>query len=883
MRQSARDSFGKDDGILENSVSKETKINRKPTKKVERSKSFLITGFKDGHTVKNALKKSASILYPNWLSKKSVSRKIAETNSVTIKRGFDNSKEFIDTFDHMPQKSKSRTSSAYHSDEYPTNLDIEGNSDYDHPSTQVKSVYQKSNQFKSDQSFDLANANRIGIPDNGASSSLERRWRSMTTLNQSIPQREGTDEGRRRVLPQPGSKSRARSFYLVEDILKEAGFDFEKKSRSNQSLNNIRHSFRGKSRHGDSEESLSRSPPPIPPRRLNRPAQPLGDFSPPDLSPADDNSESNSSERHWPSEPQSTKPKENFSRGEQLETGGSSIPMDPLLLERLLKDRMAWRLYPVYYHDWALPPLLLVDCGCSHCKLLSRGSRVHAKSPVITGAQSRNGRTVVPPTNDRKLEVSPLENRLDSLQLNQDEGQLNKGQRSPIPKSPVKMLSSREDLITDREVKIVDTGTSLSPQEALRAYGPRLTEYERNEIQHYQEIWFLGLEGRKIHGDDGGQNNAGYDDDNGSYNKVLHDHIAYRYEILEVIGKGSFGQVIRALDHKTGNQVAIKIIRNKKRFHHQALVEVRILDHLRRRDKDSQHNIIKMLDYFYFRNHLCISFELLSLNLYELIKKNNYQGFSLSLVRKFALSLIHCLRLLRRENIIHCDLKPENVLLKHHKSSSIKVIDFGSSCYTHQRVYTYIQSRFYRSPEVILGLPYGPPIDMWSLGCILAELFTGYPLFPGENEMEQLACIMEILGLPPDSVIHTASRRRLFFDSKGAPRCIANTKGRKRRPGSVELSFVLKGADANFVSFISKCLEWDPNKRMTPDEAGKHDWLSSISPAISSNSSTSTSSSDKRGKQNDLEIDKKTDHSIYRIYKARKNLCEDLVKKKSSC
>ncbi|KAK2704102.1 hypothetical protein QYM36_017556 [Artemia franciscana] len=370
MRQSARDSFGKDDSILENSLSKETKINRKPTKKVERSKSFLIAGFKDGHTVKNALKKSASILYPNWLSKKSVSRKIAETNSVTIKRGFDNSKEFIDTFDHMPQKSKSRTSSAYHSDEYPTNLDIEGNSDYDHPSTQVKSVYQKSNQFKSDQSFDLANANRIGIPDNGASSSLERRWRSMTTLNQSIPQREGTDEGRRRVLPQPGSKSRARSFYLVEDILKEAGFDFEKKSRSNQSLNNIRHSFRGKSRHGDSEESLSRSPPPIPPRRLNRPAQPLGDFSPPDLSPADDNSESNSSERHWPSEPQSTKPKENFSRGEQLETGGSSIPMDPLLLERLLKDRMAWRLYPVYYHDWALPPLLLVDCGCSHCKTL---------------------------------------------------------------------------------------------------------------------------------------------------------------------------------------------------------------------------------------------------------------------------------------------------------------------------------------------------------------------------------------------------------------------------------------------------------------------------------------------------------------------------------
>ena len=78
-------------------------------------------------------------------------------------------------------------------------------------------------------------------------------------------------------------------------------------------------------------------------------------------------------------------------------------------------------------------------------------------------------------------------------------------------------------------------------------------------------------------------------------------------------------------------------------------------------------------------------------------------------------------------------------------------------------VYTYIQSRFYRSPEVILGLPYSMPIDMWSFGCILAELYTGYPLFPGENEVEQLACIMEVLGLPSGNVLDQATRRRLFF------------------------------------------------------------------------------------------------------------------------
>lgn len=78
-------------------------------------------------------------------------------------------------------------------------------------------------------------------------------------------------------------------------------------------------------------------------------------------------------------------------------------------------------------------------------------------------------------------------------------------------------------------------------------------------------------------------------------------------------------------------------------------------------------------------------------------------------------------------------------------------------------MYTYIQSRFYRSPEVILGMSYHTAIDMWSLGCILAELYTGYPIFPGENEQEQLSCIMEVLGLPDKDLINRSSRKRLFF------------------------------------------------------------------------------------------------------------------------
>ncbi|XP_022253545.1 dual specificity tyrosine-phosphorylation-regulated kinase 4-like isoform X1 [Limulus polyphemus] len=372
----------------------------------------------------------------------------------------------------------------------------------------------------------------------------------------------------------------------------------------------------------------------------------------------------------------------------------------------------------------------------------------------------------------------------------------------------------------------------FSPQEVLKYYSSRLCSFERAEIKQRQEVWFLGLEASKIEGDEGASQNSGYDDENGSYLKVLHDHIAYRYEILEVIGKGSFGEVIRALDHKTNQQVALKIIRNKKRFHQQALIEVRILAHLCRKDSNGYHNVIRMLGHFYFRNHLCITFELMGMNLYDLIKQNNYQGLSLELIRKFSYSIVQCLRLLYRENIIHCDLKPENILIKQRETNSIKVIDFGSSCFAHQRVYTYIQSRFYRSPEVILGLPYGTAIDMWSLGSILAELYTGFPLFPGENEADQLACIMEIIGPPPAELLEMASRRRLFFgkdkkkNSKGYPRNLVNSKGLKRKPSSKTLESVLTCAQDRFVDFLSKCLEWDPDLRMTPDEALRHTWLS---------------------------------------------------------
>ena len=190
--------------------------------------------------------------------------------------------------------------------------------------------------------------------------------------------------------------------------------------------------------------------------------------------------------------------------------------------------------------------------------------------------------------------------------------------------------------------------------------------------------------------------------------------------------------------------------------------------------------------------------------------------------------MLGSLVLLHHKRVIHCDLKPENILLAHPAHADIKVIDFGSSCFENEKVYTYIQSRFYRSPEVILGMSYGLPIDMWSLGCILAELYTGYPIFPGENEQEQLACIMEVFGPPEKHLIEKSTRKKLFFDSMGKPRLTVSSKGKRRRPSSKDLRGVLKCDDEAFLDFIARCLRWDPARRMNPHEALRHEFITGI-------------------------------------------------------
>ncbi|XP_068598349.1 dual specificity tyrosine-phosphorylation-regulated kinase 3 isoform X1 [Brachionichthys hirsutus] len=433
-------------------------------------------------------------------------------------------------------------------------------------------------------------------------------------------------------------------------------------------------------------------------------------------------------------------------------------------------------------------------------------------------------------TNNRKVNAIPTASTLNS------------GTAGQTPTKPA-LVSS---LSKERSVDSTESGGKLcgplSPDQAVRLYQSQLTPLEQTEIHSYPDVYFVGPGAKKRPAVAGGSNNCGYDDEQGGYVHVPHDHLAYRYEFLKIIGKGSFGQVAKVYDHKLQQHLALKMVRNEKRFHRQAQEEIRILEHLRKQDRSGTMNAVHMLENFTFRSHICMTFELLSMNLYELIKRNKFQGFSLPLVRKFAHSILQCLEALSRHRIIHCDLKPENILLKQQGRSGIKVIDFGSSCFEHQRVYTYIQSRFYRAPEVILGSRYGLAIDMWSFGCILAELLTGYPLFPGEDEGDQLACVMELLGMPPQKVLEQAKRAKNFINSKGHPRyCGANilptgatvlTGSRSRRgkmrgpPGSKEWTAALKGCeDPTFTDFIKRCLDWDPSSRLTPSQALRHPWL----------------------------------------------------------
>lgn len=366
--------------------------------------------------------------------------------------------------------------------------------------------------------------------------------------------------------------------------------------------------------------------------------------------------------------------------------------------------------------------------------------------------------------------------------------------------------------------------TALTPSQTLQEYRAWIADYEMGEILDFKSVFYVGTKLSK-------KNRVKidhkytFDDAKGDYLHENQEHVCYRYEVLGLLGRGSFGRVLRVFDHKAGKSMALKIIRSQKKFQRQATVEMDILKHIRENDDGGGANIIHICNSMMFRGHLCMTFDVLACNLYEHLKENRKRGLTSAFIRDVGWQLTQCLAFLNQHDIIHCDLKPENIMLVSKKRSQIKVIDFGSSCFKSKKIYTYIQSRFYRSPEVMLGLEqgYGTEIDWWSLGCILVELVSGYPIFPGENETELMQMIMEVLGVPPSHMVIAASRRNRFFDSKGAPLPRSKkAKGKVRIPDSLSVKNVLKTNDRYLLDFVERCLRWDPAMRIRPSAALDH-------------------------------------------------------------
>jgi dual specificity tyrosine-phosphorylation-regulated kinase 2/3/4 len=363
----------------------------------------------------------------------------------------------------------------------------------------------------------------------------------------------------------------------------------------------------------------------------------------------------------------------------------------------------------------------------------------------------------------------------------------------------------------------------IGPEEAREKYAAFLNSHELREIVDYDEIYYLGQPTRKVRLSVTTALNSGFDDCQCHYRASVGDHIAYRYEIRAILGKGAFGQVIRCYDHKAKTHVAIKALVNTELMHEQGRIECSILQYLNKIDPAHSHHLVHALEFFVFRRHICIAFEILGPNLYEYSRSMRFRPMPPRQVKPAARQILDGLAFCHGHSVVHCDMKPENIVVDASGFPNVKIIDFGSSCFAGRQRYEYIQSRFYRAPEVILGVKYGPPMDIWSFACSVIEMITGKPVFPGDDEYDQLDLLMQVLGPVPEQLRERSSRKKEFFTPDGA---FIPTKGAKiRKPGSVTLEAITRIGDPLLLDLLKKCFEWKQEDRITAQDALMHPWF----------------------------------------------------------
>lgn len=319
--------------------------------------------------------------------------------------------------------------------------------------------------------------------------------------------------------------------------------------------------------------------------------------------------------------------------------------------------------------------------------------------------------------------------------------------------------------------------------------------------------------------------------------------IAGRYQVLSYIGSAAFSRAVQCLDLQTGEMICMKIIKNDKDFMDQSFDEIKLLKLINANTEnvDDKH-CLRLIDYFYHKEHLFIVTELLRDNLYEFSKFNREGGeepyFTLGRLQRITKQLLVALKYIHSLWLIHADLKPENILMKSYSRCEVKLIDFGSSCFVDDRLLSYVQSRSYRAPEVLLGLPYNQQIDLWSLGCVIAEVWTGYVLFQNDSVQSLLARIIGIIGPLPREMMHCGRFVPQYFTQDGrlyreldvlaSPDGMQTDVHRQIQlllPKVSSLRQRMRTDDEQFLDFLSSLLRIDPTKRLSAAQALEHPWL----------------------------------------------------------
>ncbi|KAI8039366.1 serine/threonine-protein kinase PRP4 homolog isoform X2 [Drosophila gunungcola] len=257
-----------------------------------------------------------------------------------------------------------------------------------------------------------------------------------------------------------------------------------------------------------------------------------------------------------------------------------------------------------------------------------------------------------------------------------------------------------------------------------------------------------------------------WDDAEGYYRVRIGEVLDNRYLVNGYTGQGVFSNVVRGRDQARGQaNVAIKIIRNNEIMHKTGLRELEILKKLNDADPEDRFHCLRLYRHFFHKQHLCMVFEPLAMNLREVLKKYGKNvGLHIKAVRSYTQQLFLALKLLKKTGILHADIKPDNILVNEN-NLILKLCDFGSaSAISDNEITPYLVSRFYRSPEIILGIPYDYGIDTWSAGCTIYELYTGKILFSGKSNNQMLKFFMDVKGKIPNRIVRKGQFKEQHFD-----------------------------------------------------------------------------------------------------------------------